>query len=85
MSIIGSIIVPHPPVILPEVGQGRESEIQATTDAFRAAAKQVADWKPDALVIASPHTILYADYFHISPGKGGKGDTCQEHTQGTNA
>ena len=73
MPVIGAIIVPHPPVILPEVGRGREREIQATIDAYRAAAKRVADWRPDALILSSPHTVSYADYFHVSPGKGASG------------
>lgn len=74
MTILGAVIFPHPPVILPEVGHGREKEIQATSNAFSTAAKQVAAWNPDVLILASPHTISYADYFHISPGKGGDGD-----------
>lgn len=74
MSFIGSIIVPHPPIIIPAVGHGREREVQATIDAYRAAAKQAAGWKPEVLVITSPHTVMYADYFHISPGAKAVGD-----------
>ncbi len=74
MAVIGAVIVPHPPVILPQVGRGREREIQATSDAYRSAAEQVAEWEPDTVVIASPHTVMYADYFHISPGDGAAGD-----------
>ena len=74
MPMLGAIAVPHPPVIVPEVGHGREREIQATIDAYRAASRQVAAWRPDALVIASPHTVSYADYFHIAPGEGASGD-----------
>ena len=44
MSIIGAIIVPHPPIIVPTMGQGQEQEVQATIDAYNTAAKQVADW-----------------------------------------
>ena len=73
MPILGAIIVPHPPLIIPTVGRGQERQVQATIDAYRAAAKQVADWKPEVLVITSPHTILYTDYFHISPGAGSAG------------
>ncbi|MDE7243988.1 MAG: AmmeMemoRadiSam system protein A [Oscillospiraceae bacterium] len=71
MSILGAVIVPHPPVILPEVGRGREHKVQATLDAYRAAARQAADWAPETLIITSPHAPLYSDYFHISPGKSG--------------
>ena len=69
MSLAGSVIVPHPPVILPEVGRGREREIQSTLDAYRAAARWVAAWKPETLIVASPHVAMYSDYFHIPPGK----------------
>ncbi|MDO4750091.1 MAG: AMMECR1 domain-containing protein, partial [Eubacteriales bacterium] len=74
MSILGAIIVPHPPLIIPAVGHGRERDIQPTIDAYRIAAKQVADWNPDVLFLASPHTVMYADYFHISPGRNVWGD-----------
>ncbi len=74
MPLSGSVIVPHPPVILPAVGRGREREVQATLDACRAAAQRVRSWEPETLIITSPHAVLYADYFHISPGKGAAGD-----------
>ena len=73
MPMIGAVIVPHPPLIIPTVGRGQERQVQTTIDAYRAAAKQVADWKPEVLVISSPHAIMYADYFHISPGAGASG------------
>ena len=62
MSIVGAIIVPHPPIIVPTVGRGREAEVQATIDAYHAAAKQVAAWAPEVLIVTSPHTVMYADY-----------------------
>ena len=74
MSILGAVIVPHPPLIIPTVGRGREQEVQSTIDAYRTAAKQVAAWAPEVLIITSPHQIMYVDYFHISPGRGAAGD-----------
>ncbi len=74
MSILGAVIVPHPPLIIPTVGRGREQEVQSTIDAYRTAAKQAAAWKPEVLIITSPHQVMYADYFHISPGRGAAGD-----------
>ncbi len=74
MSILGAVIVPHPPLIIPTVGRGREQEVQSTIDAYRTAAKQVAAWEPEVLIITSPHQIMYTDYFHISPGRGATGD-----------
>jgi len=74
MSIVGSVIVPHPPIIVPTVGRGQEREVQKTIDAYRAAARQVKEWEPEVLIVTSPHVVMYADYFHIAPGKGAAGD-----------
>ena len=77
MAILGAVQVPHPPLILPEVGRGEEKGIQATIDAYEAAAKFIADLHPDTVIISSPHSILYSDYFHISPGPSAKGSMAQ--------
>ena len=74
MSIIGAIMVPHPPIILPEVGKGEEAEISATTKAYEEAARLVASLKPETIIVTSPHSVMYSDYFHISPGRGARGD-----------
>ncbi|MBW7572308.1 AmmeMemoRadiSam system protein A [Caproiciproducens faecalis] len=74
MSIVGAFIMPHPPIILPEIGKGEEREIQRTTDACREVAGRIAALKPDTVVVTSPHSVLYADYFHISPGESAHGD-----------
>ncbi len=73
MPMLGAILTPHPPVLLPEVGRGREREIAATGRAMEQAAREVARWNPDVLIVSSPHTILYGDYFHIAPGAGASG------------
>ena len=63
MSILGAVIVPHPPLIIPTLGRGQEQEVRATIDAYRTAAEQVAAWEPEALIITSPDQIMYTDYF----------------------
>lgn len=74
MSVVGSFIVPHPPIILPEVGRGEEKKIQKTIDAYNEVARRISVIKPEVIIITSPHATSYADYFHISPGKGAKGN-----------
>ncbi len=74
MAVRGAVMVPHPPLIIPDVGRGQEKAIQATIDAYHEAAKKIASWQPDTVVVLSPHSIMYADYFHISPGTGARGD-----------
>ena len=77
MSVVGAIMVPHPPILLPEVGRGEEQRIAATAAAYEQAASLAAELKPDTIVLASPHSVMYADYFHISPGKEAYGDMGQ--------
>ena len=77
MSVVGAIMVPHPPVILPEVGRGEERKLAASDAAYRRAAAFVAALRPETIVLSSPHSVMYADYFHISPGDSARGDLGQ--------
>ena len=79
MSVVGAIVVPHPPILLPEVGRGEEKKISATDAAYRKAAALVKELDPETIVLLSPHSVMYADYFHISPGRVAKGDMRQFH------
>ena len=74
MSLLGACVVPHPPLILPEIGGGREQEIAATLDAYRETAAWAVDNKPDVVVIISPHAKMYADYLQISAGERATGN-----------
>ena len=57
--------------------QGRGEKVQKTVEAYHAAARQIADLKPETVLLMSPHQILYSDYFHISPGQSASGDYAQ--------
>ena len=74
MGISAGFMVPHPPLIIPDVGRGEEKKIQKTIDAYQRAAETIGRLQPETIVLLSPHQTMYADYFHISPGQGAKGD-----------
>ena len=74
MPILCAFILPHPPVILKEVGRGREKDISLTIRAFEACREKIRALDPEVVVILSPHATAYADYFHISPGERAHGD-----------
>ena len=74
MTIIASFILPHPPLIIPDIGGGEERKIQKTIDAYHNVATRIAEIKPDTIIVTTPHSIMYSDYIHISPGKGSKGN-----------
>ena len=73
MPILAAFMVPHPPLIVPQVGRGGEKEIQETREAYETVAREIAALKPETIIISSPHATMYADYFHISPGRKAQG------------
>ncbi len=74
MPILAAYMVPHPPMIVPDIGRGSEKQITRTIRAYEAVADEIAALRPETIIISSPHSVLYADYFHVSPGKTAKGD-----------
>ncbi len=73
MPILAAAAVPHPPLIIPEVGGRERRAIQKTVQSYEAAMALLAAQKPHTAVVISPHSPLYADYFCISPGLGARG------------
>lgn len=74
MSIIKGYVVPHPPLLIPEIGEGLEKDIKTTVESYESIAKEIAEIKPKTIIISTPHATVYGDYFHISPGEHVKGD-----------
>ena len=82
MSILAAFMVPHPPMIVPDIGEGSEKQVIDTIVAYERVADEVAALEPDTLIITSPHAVMYADYFHISPGKAAAGSFRQFRAPG---
>lgn len=73
MPIVGAFIVPHPPIIIHDIGRGQENKTQKTLDAYEEVAKRVEQLQPDTIVVTTPHSIIYSDYIHLSPGRRAEG------------
>ncbi len=65
-------LVPHPPLIVKGIGNG--SEIPKTRAAYQKIAEEIKKENPETVIIISPHSQIYTDYFHVSPGKFASGD-----------
>ena len=74
MSILAAYLVPHPPLIVPEVGRGGERQIPATQAAYARVAEEIAALRPETILISSPHATMYSNCFQISPKRGAEGD-----------
>jgi len=59
---------------VPSVGKGQEGGIVKTLAALGEVADEIAALAPETIIYVTPHSVVYADYFHISPGASAKGD-----------
>ena len=73
MPILGAYMVPHPPLIVDEIGKDQIKQIEKTLNSYKEVAKDIANLKPDTIIISSPHTYLYSDHFYIMPGNSVEG------------
>lgn len=49
-------LAPHPPIVVPEVGRGREEGSRKTIEAFEQFAGRLMETRPEVLVLISPHS-----------------------------
>lgn len=55
-GIVCAVLMPHAPILVPAVGDGRGQAAAASTHAMREAAKAVVSRHPDSIVLISPHS-----------------------------
>jgi AmmeMemoRadiSam system protein A/AmmeMemoRadiSam system protein B len=65
-NIIGYYLMPHPPIVIPEVAHGDEKKIQSTSEACKKVGLEIKESKPDTIVIISPHGVMFSDAIAIS-------------------
>ena len=65
MTLSLAAVVPHPPILLPEIGAGREAAAQATLDAYTQIADALRADRPDRLLLISTHGIVTLRRFHL--------------------
>jgi AmmeMemoRadiSam system protein A/AmmeMemoRadiSam system protein B len=74
MSILAGYVVPHPPIIIPEIGGSERHHIERTIYAYQKIAQEIIDIKPDTLIITTPHAKAYRDVLVVSETPFIKGD-----------
>ena len=72
--IVKTYVMPHPPIILPEVGRGEEKKIQKTIDSMERAAEEIAKLAPETIIITSPHAPAFYNGFFMRAGVSISGD-----------
>jgi AmmeMemoRadiSam system protein A len=65
-KIFGYYAMPHPPIVIPEVGRGEEKKIKDTSEACFRIADEIAGIQPDTIIIITPHGPLFSDAISLS-------------------
>ncbi|OEH84909.1 hypothetical protein BHU72_06870 [Desulfuribacillus stibiiarsenatis] len=73
-NFLGAVIVPHPPIIVPEIGQGNEITAQKTIDGLQQIARHIKELQPKVIVCITPHGNVFADGICILEAEQLKGN-----------
>ena len=64
-GLCAGFLMPHPPVLISDVGKGLEKNAEKTVVACTRAAARIAKFEPDLIVMISPHGPLFSDFLFI--------------------
>lgn len=73
MSLVGCFAVPHPPIIIPEVGGSNLADADATVRSMSALRERAVALDPDTIVLLSPHSPLARSQMGVSMAAKYKG------------
>ncbi|WP_069999886.1 AmmeMemoRadiSam system protein A [Cellulosilyticum sp. I15G10I2] len=66
MSLQGFYLMPHPPIVLPEVGKGEEQKISCTSMSLQAIGKEIAQKAPATIILVTPHGTMFQNAIALS-------------------
>lgn len=70
----GYYLMPHPPIMVHEVGKGREIEIQKTIDSCRIIGSEIEESGADTIIIITPHGTVFRDAVSLIDTEDLQGD-----------
>lgn len=65
-------LVPHPPIIVPDVGGRELVKVQKTVSAMQQLASDIASFVPDAMIVVSPHAPFDRGRIPVLLPRGGR-------------
>jgi len=80
--LLSCYLMPHPPIIVPEVGRGEEKKIQKTIDALNAVSSSIKEKKPDTIIVVTPHGYVFRDVVAVTVFASLEGDLGQFGARG---
>lgn len=59
--MIGYYLMPHPPIMIPEIGKGKETEINRTLESCKEIGKRIKEQEVETIIIITPHGPVFRD------------------------
>ncbi|MDF2612341.1 MAG: hypothetical protein K0S71_127 [Clostridia bacterium] len=66
MSLQGFYLLPHPPIVLPEIGKGEEKKISATSASLHSIATEITQKAPSTIILVTPHGTMFQNAIALS-------------------
>ena len=60
-TCLGAALLPHPPIMLPEIGRQELKKIEATVTAVSTSASLLVERHPETLVVITPHNYVFSE------------------------
>lgn len=76
-GIVFGCVVPHPPIMVPEIGGGREGEVSASIQAMREVSQSLSESHPQSVLIVSPHGASHYNAMGVLTAKFSQGNLMQ--------
>ncbi len=73
-GVVFGCIVPHPPLIVPDIGKGQERTISSTIQALERLAAWLTEQKPQTVLVISPHGRSFPAAMGILTAPSSSGD-----------
>ncbi len=70
----GYYLMPHPPIIIPEIGRGKEAEIRKSIDSCSAIGHEIERSDADTVIIITPHGTIFSDAVSLADTDNLKGN-----------
>ena len=67
-------LMPHPPIIIPDIGKGNENKAINTIKACEEVGKKINELSPETIIIITPHGTVFRDAIAIITSKTLSGD-----------
>lgn len=64
-NVLMTAIIPHPPIIVPEVGQSETVKTEKTINGLNKLSREIVDINPETIVIVTPHSEFNPYFFGV--------------------